>query len=73
MRSPLVEPSPDAVVDCLFIKIAATGRVSWNNLDTLIRYVQDLREGQEDAIRSMHPAGKLYQGRLTHQGTHEQL
>ena len=46
MRSPLVEPSPDAGVDCLFNKIAATGRVSWNDLNTLIRYVQALRRAK---------------------------
>ena len=43
MKSPLVEPSPDACVDCLFNKNAATGRVSWHDLNTLIRYVQALR------------------------------
>ena len=43
MRSPLVEPAPDAHVDRLLQNIAATGRVSWNDLDTLIRYAQALR------------------------------
>ena len=42
MKSP-VEPSPDAHVDRLLQNIAATGRVSWNDLDTLISYVQALK------------------------------
>ena len=41
MKSPLVEPSPEGV-DRLLQNIAATGRVSWNDLDTLISYVQAL-------------------------------
>ena len=42
MRSPLVEPSPEAGVDRLLQNIAAAGRVSWNDLDTLISYAQAL-------------------------------
>ena len=43
MRSLLVEPSPDAYIDRLLQHIAATGLVSWNDLNTLIRHVQTLR------------------------------
>ncbi len=43
MTLPLVEPSPDASVDRLLQHIAATGRVSWNDLNALIRYIQAMR------------------------------
>ena len=49
MIQPLIEPSPDSCVDRLLQNIAATGRVSWNDLNTLIRYVQALRRNSRPA------------------------
>ena len=43
MRSLLGEPSPVAYVGRLLHTIEATGPVSWNDLNTLIRFVQALR------------------------------
>ena len=43
MRPTLVEPSPDASIDRLLQHIAATGRVSSNDLNALIHHIQVLR------------------------------
>ena len=43
MRPTLVEPSPDASIDRLLQHIAATGRVSSNDLNALIHYIQTRR------------------------------
>ena len=43
MRPTLIEPSPDASIDRLLQHIAATGRVSSNDLNTLIHYIQTRR------------------------------
>ena len=49
MVQPLIEPSPDSWVDRRLQNIAATGRVSWSDLNTLIRYVQGLRRNSRPA------------------------
>ena len=49
MVQPLIEPSPDSCIDRLLQNIAATGRVSWNDLNMLIRYVQALRRNNRPA------------------------